>query len=439
MRSKLLLVPMSVALCAGSAEAALLANARGNYQTTSAGGTTANFNAGAGLSDSVGTGRWNYFGGASLLTFGPAGNAGQSMYATTGQPNNLPALGDKQIFTNVIGPAPDEIQMHAGVAGLPATMTWTAGASVSNLAIRGDIQHGVAVGSAKFDILVNGVNSFSTTLVSTTPAAFSLAGLSIAAGQKVEFILSDNGNGTGGDIADLRAAIFNTGAGVPGLLFSETFNGFNAPAGNFNGGQFQTSLPVAFSGSVPGWSQSGAGTVHAVDRANVFPNIVNPRDFAVMIFGGGGAGQQNVITLNSAIAGSNVLGTQYQLSFEDSPAVYQAGSQATNSTDGLLIELLRASDNAVLHSFTHLPGAWAGVFNPQPVSFMYTGNGTGDLILRIGPGGTSALSGRFGGGIDNLTLTALAAIPEPSTCVLAIVGLAFLQRRRPSASGRALA
>lgn len=437
MRSRFLMAPLSLVLFASSVEAALLADARGNFLAAPVTGTTANFNAGTGLSDSVGTGRWNYFGGASLLTFAPAGNAGQSMYGTTGQPNNLPALGDKQIFTNVIGPAPDEIQMHAGVNGLPATMTWTAGASVSNLAIRGDIQHGIAVGSAKFDILVNGVNSFSTTLGSTTPAAFSLSGLSISAGQKVEFVLSNNGDGTGGDIADLRAAIFNTAA--PGLLFSETFNGFNAPAGNFNGGQFQTSLPVAFSGSVPGWSQSGAGSVHAVDRANVNPNIVNPRDFAVMIFGGGGAGQQNIITLNSAIAGSNVLGTQYKLSFEDSPAVYQNGSQATNSTDGLLVELLRASDNAVLHSFTHLPGAWAGVFNPQPVSFMYTGNGTGDLILRVGPGGTSALSGRFGGVIDNLTLTALAAIPEPSTCVLAIVGLAFLQRRRPSATGRELA
>ncbi len=432
MRIKLVMAPLSAILLASSAEAALLADARSNFLAAPVTGTTANFNGGTGLSDSAGTGRWNYSDGTSLLTFGPAGNAGQSMYGTSGQPNSLPALGDKQMFTNVIGPAPDEVQMHAGLGSLSSTMTWTAGASVSNLAIRGDIQHGIAVGSAKFDILVNGVNSFSTTLSSTTPAAFSLSGLSIAAGQKVDFILSNNGDGTAGDIADLRAAIFNTGAGVPGLLFSETFNGFNAPDANFNGGQFQTNLPVAFSGSLPGWSQAGAGTVHAVDRANVNPNIVNPRDFAVMIFGGGGAGQQNVITLNNAIAGSNVLGTQYKLSFEDSPAVYQAGSQATNSTDGLLIELLRASDNAVLHSFTHLPGAWAGAFSPQPVSFMYTGNGTGDLIVRIGPGGTSALSGRFGGGIDNLTLASLAAIPEPSTCVLALGSLVFLRRRRPA-------
>lgn len=439
MRPKFLMAPLSLVLFAGSAQAALLGDARGDFLIAPANGTTALFNGGTGLSSSDGSGRWNYFGGANLLTFGPAGNAGQSMYATTGQTDNLPALGDKAIFNNVIGPAPDEIQMHAGGNGLPATMTWTAGASVNNLAIRGDIQHGIAVGSAKFDILVNGVNAFTTTLTSTVPAAFSLTGLNIAAGQNVEFILSNNGNGTGGDIADLRAAIFDTTAGVPGLLFSETFNGYS---GTFNGGQFETSLAVGHTGSLPGWSKTGAGTVHAVDHANVNPNIVAPRDFAVMIFGGGNVAQQNIITLSSAIAGSNVLGTEYELSFDASPAVYQAGSQATNSTDGLLVELLRALDNTVLHSFTHLPGAWpggAGSFDLDLVTFNYTGDGTGDLIIRIGPGGTAGSSNRFGGAIDNVTLTALAAvIPEPSTCVLAIVGFAFLQRRRSVASDRAL-
>lgn len=197
------------ACLSGTAGAEVLADARGDYQTTSAAGTTADFNGGEGLSDTEGSGRWNYLdGGGSLLTFGGAGNAGQSMYATVGQPNSLPALGDQQMFSNVVGPDADEIQWHAGNP-LAAVMRWTAGVPVYNLEITGDIARSLTFGGdVQFDILVDGVNEFSVAVADTTLAPFNLTGLSIGAGEHVEFILSrGTGDNNTADLADLQATI----------------------------------------------------------------------------------------------------------------------------------------------------------------------------------------------------------------------------------------
>ncbi len=206
--------------------------------------------------------------------------------------------------------------------------------------------------------------------------------------------------------------------GAAQTIFVENFNGFTAPAGNFNGGQFQSGSAVAFSGSLPGWGNSGDGTVHAVDHANVFANgINNPRDFAVMFW------HNNVITQSSAAAGSNIVGAAYEVSFSASPAVYQAPSQQT-TTDGLLIDVLRG-DNSVLATHTYLPGAWAGTINLAAAGFSYTGDGTGDVRLRVGPSAFN--SGRFGGAIDNLSLS---QVPEPSAFLLALGGIGLIARRK---------
>jgi len=194
--------------------APVLADARGDFQTTTAGGTTADFNGGTGLSDTQGSGRWNYLDGETptLLTFGETGNAGQSMYQTTGQTNGLPAIGDQQIFGNVPAPAAGKIQWHAGATtAQSAVMRWTAGADVTNLSIAGNIARGIYLpqwaGNTKFDILVNGVNQFTILLDDTDPHTFNVAGLSVSAGQHVEFILSTPNDNNDGAIADLQATI----------------------------------------------------------------------------------------------------------------------------------------------------------------------------------------------------------------------------------------
>ena len=211
----------------------ILADARGDFRTATVGGTTADFNGGTGLSDTQGSGRWNYLDGATptLLTFGAAGNAGQSMYMTTGQTNGLPALGDQQIFGNVPAPAAGKIQWHAGATtAQSAVMRWTAGANVINLAIAGTIARGIVVGAnnTKFDILVDGVNQFTILLNDTAPHSFNVTGLSISAGQHVQFILSTPNNNNGGAIADLQATITGELSAAGGYA---SWAATNAPAG----------------------------------------------------------------------------------------------------------------------------------------------------------------------------------------------------------------
>jgi hypothetical protein len=144
---------------------------------------------------------------------------------------------------------------------------------------------------------------------------------------------------------------------------------------------------------VAGWTYTGAGTMHAVDRANQAGQS-NPSDWGILIY------QDNVIT--SKAIGANVAGQIYRVNCELSAAAFNESSQATQAGDALLIEVLRA-DNSVLASTTKAPGAWTGKMTFAPASLDYTGDGSGDLRLRIGPAGAGK-SGRFHGAIDNITV-----------------------------------
>jgi hypothetical protein len=177
--------------------------------------------------------------------------------------------------------------------------------------------------------------------------------------------------------------------GTP-LQFDENFNSYSATQ---NTVQWQRGLKVAHSGSVTGWTKTGFHAMHAVDRANRAGQS-NPPNWAVMIW------QDNVIT-SGAIA-ANAPGQVYQIDFEVSAAVYAATSpqEATKAGDALLVEVLRG-DDSVLASHRHSPGAWTGAMAFVAAGFQYTGDGSGDIRLRIkGP----QASGRFHGAIDNIIL-----------------------------------
>jgi len=179
-----------------------------------------------------------------------------------------------------------------------------------------------------------------------------------------------------------------TVAGSPGVLFAGNFNRYS---GNQNETQYQSSLKVACNGNVAGWTHAGTSVMHAVDRANPAGQS-NPSDWAVMIW------QDNVITSHAFDA--NAAGHAYCVNFEAGAAVYADASQATKAGDALLVEVLR-KDNSVLASHTHAPGAWTGKMAFTAASFQYTGDGSGNVRLRIGPSGPMD-SGRFQGAIDNV-------------------------------------
>jgi hypothetical protein len=192
----------------------------------------------------------------------------------------------------------------------------------------------------------------------------------------------------GGDESLLEVRIPVLGAN--GEAFSESFGGYQ---GTKNNKQADTALSVAHSGKVSGWRHSGAGAMHAVDRA-FKGGEVTPSDWAIMIF------KDNVIASGEIEA--NASGKSYQVSFEAAPTVYSDPSQATKTGDALLVEVLR-KDGSVLKSFEHTPGAWSGKSEFATTQFSYQGDGTGDIRLQIRAAGNKT-DDRFIGAIDNLTL-----------------------------------
>jgi hypothetical protein len=112
--------------------------------------------------------------------------------------------------------------------------------------------------------------------------------------------------------------------------------------------------------------------------------------------------QANALTLKSRI-NANENGREYRVSFAAGPSVWAGASQATASGDGLLLQVLR-KDGTVLAWHVHRPDAWsrkADVQKLKAASFVYIGDGTGDVTLHVT---SSDYTGRFGGAIDDLTI-----------------------------------
>ena len=226
-------------------------------------------------------------------------------------------------------------------------------------------------------------------------------------------------------------ACFSSTAGAT-TIFSENFDGITAPGGNFNGapaGQVTTTHDLVFGASLAGWGTAGAGTIHAVDTNNTWTGgsvSANAQNWGVMFW------QDNVIAQSAGIGGSNTIGTLYSIDFLGAGGVYEAAGQVNNgTTDGLRVEVLRASDSAVLHSFDHLTAQPIGVGNLglTAMNSTYTGDGSGDILFRVGP--VNAGAGRFQGTIDDLALT---VVPEPSSAALfGLAGLGLVLRRRHKA------
>jgi len=115
-----------------------------------------------------------------------------------------------------------------------------------------------------------------------------------------------------------------------------------------------------------------------------------------------GSPQANALTLMSAIS-ANEDGRAYRATFAAGPSVWAGAGQATANGDGLILQILR-KDGTVLAWHVHRPGAWSGKADAQKLetaSFVYTGDGTGDVTLHMT---SSDYTGRFGGAVDDLTI-----------------------------------
>ncbi len=203
------------------------------------------------------------------------------------------------------------------------------------------------------------------------------------------------------------------------VIYSDNFNDYSA--GEY-GSQYQTGLTVGAVGTLPGWTASGFNAVHAVE--------LNPGNWAVMLWDNGGPAG-NTITLQTPIA-ANTAGAGYAVSFDGGPAVWGYGPQATLADDFLNFTVRDAS-NSLVASYDYTPGAWNGAETLSPASFMYTGDGVGDVIIQVSFGQADQ---QFTGAFDNLTVS---NVPEPATWALMLAGLLSFAgivavRRRKQAS-----
>ena len=116
--------------------------------------------------------------------------------------------------------------------------------------------------------------------------------------------------------------------------------------------------------------------------------------------------QANAITLENGLD-ANQEGKRYRVSFSVGPSVWADASQATQASDGVLLQVLR-SDGTVLAYHTAQPGAWSSQENSQtfqPTAFEYQGDGTGPIKLHLI---SMAYTGRFGGAIDDLSIASIS-------------------------------
>ena len=214
----------------------------------------------------------------------------------------------------------------------------------------------------------------------------------------------------GGAIADsngypIAPSLPASGAGAtpPSLTWIDSSQiALNGNFGSYTNGQpyapqYQTGDVLHYSGTLPGWTASGIHAIHSVD-------LTGNGDYVVQIW------QDNVLT-SPSLSNGNTAGTDYVVSCVAGPAVQADPSQVTTAADGLVFTLLR-SDGTTLASYVYQPGAWQGVNALVPVSFHYTGDGTGPLQLQISP--YQFNDGHFGGELADLVVAPASAY-NPST------------------------
>lgn len=198
------------------------------------------------------------------------------------------------------------------------------------------------------------------------------------------------------------------GAAQAAAIYSEDFNSYTG--GSQNASQPGTGLALSYGGSLPSWVSGGFHSVHAVD--------LGAGNYAISLFA------DNVITQASGIQ-AGAAGRSYRVSFDAGASVYDLPEQATQVSDRLVVNVLR-EDDTVLATYMVPPSAWETGPDAQALtsySFTYTGDGSGAVRFQIKTYNSelNGISPRFGGAIDNLSVS---AVPEPGTLALALLGVA---------------
>ncbi len=455
-----LLAGLALTACVGtSAHATLVADLAADFQPTALGQSTAAFNGGTGLSDTAGTGRWNYLqtntggGSPTFLTFQSSpGNSGLPAYAGVNQPGEgfaMPAISQNRIFGDGVTPIAGTLNVHPGnVEPLELVARWTVGqAGLYNLA--GSVTDMAPVGNGiNYTVRVNGVNQFGggggVITVGSKDDGFNLL-RNLNVGDTVDLVVGPNGagnwaadetrvkmqaNSINGPIfanagADYKTAANGTssasanitdtkGAGLWTYFASDNVN-INAtpneqlltfgPIGNggnsgYGGGQNGFNLPgvsnaILFGDGEPTMTGQELSW-HPGDVANLGPT--GPREFTVLRWTAG-TGESGAVDLIGNIR---------------SPLATSDGTDFHILVDG--IEVFTKNLTGADRTMTFFS-----------ISAIITPGSTVDFVLGNGPGSSNLFA-------DESILSAIIVaqvVPEPTTLsCLAIASLALLRRRR---------
>ena len=264
------------------------------------------------------------------------------------------------------------------VAGDIATINAYTPSAVT-ITVSQDASGNYASGSTTFSVLVN----------RGTPTYQAISQVSKTFGVDASFSL-----------AAVMAGISNSNGAYTFTLIGSsllsTNNMNNITNQNFGARQYQSNLKLSYGGNLAGWNKVSSNSVHIVDISNTVGQTNTP-NYVLMVF------NDSLITQSTAVSNSNINGVVYTVRFKAGPAVWESANQATHATvnDGIIFELLRSNDT-VLATSTYYPGAWAGYPTLTDSSFNYTGDGTGNVRLRIKP--VSTTNNRFAGCVDDVTL-----------------------------------
>ncbi|MFO0908086.1 MAG: LamG-like jellyroll fold domain-containing protein [Isosphaeraceae bacterium] len=172
------------------------------------------------------------------------------------------------------------------------------------------------------------------------------------------------------------------GLSTPTALVSELFNSFTG--GSSAGTQASTGYSLTSGVTLPGWTVTGVAA----------PTMVG--------FSGDGLLQvaADTVATQSVGAAANGLGVSYTVGLDIAPTTGADTAAATQSGDGLLIQVLRG-DNSVLASYTaNAASGWPGYLALQSFSFTYTGDGSGPVRLKLSS--ATPATGRYAGAVESL-------------------------------------
>jgi hypothetical protein len=200
-------------------------------------------------------------------------------------------------------------------------------------------------------------------------------------------------------VANFGAVVTDVSA-LPSAIFAEDFNSI---VQTNIGVQVDTGLSLGAWDVLAAWSAGGTNAVHDVDL-----DETSGKNIAVSFY------NDNYIIMNTGFA-ANTAGRTYTVSFDSGPSVWQEPTQASNATDGLIVDVMR-EDGTILYSSTQIAGAWNGTTTAQNLTsrkFSYVGDGSGVVRLKISTIIRSAT--RFGGAIDNIRVEQSPTVCDPTS------------------------